>query len=343
MRPSFFAHLHPPTIPEKQSRLRYTLGAGGVSVFLILVLFVTGAIEMFAYIPTAGEAAHSVQTITFLMPFGGFIRNLHFWAAQALVLTTLVHLLRVVFTGGYAAHRKVNYLIGLGLFVLVLFLDFTGYVMRWDTDIHWMLVTGTNLLKSIPGIGLSLYRFVVGGEVPGTPTLTRFYAWHVYGLMLGLVFFGVWHIFRVRRDGGIAASPPQERESQARISRGELVRREILAVLIASFCLVALAAFFPAPIAAPMDAPQPENAAVHAPWFFLWVQYLLRFGDPFLMGVLIPLAILTILGLLPFLLPAPAPEELGRWWPKGGRAAQVTAGVLAAGIVLLTLLQAIRF
>ena len=227
--------------------------------------------------------------------------------------------------------------------MLVLFLDFTGYVMRWDADIHWMLVTGTNLLKSIPRLGLSLYRFVVGGEVPGTPTLTRFYAWHVYGLMLGLVFFGVWHIFRVRRDGGIAAPPPQERESQARISRGELVRREILAVLVASFCLVALASFFPAPIAAPMDTPQPENAAVHAPWFFLWVQYLLRFGDPFLMGVLIPLTILTILGLLPFLLPAPTPEELGRWWPKGGRAAQITAGMLAAGIVLLTLLQAVRF
>jgi quinol-cytochrome oxidoreductase complex cytochrome b subunit len=337
MKPSFFTHLHPPTIPTKQSRLRYTLGAGGISVYLILVLFVTGALEMFYYIPTAEEAAQSIQTITYLVPFGDFVRNLHYWAAQALVVTTLVHLLRVVLTGSYSQHRRFNYLLGLGLFVLVVFLDFSGYILRWDADIHWVLVTGTNLLKTIPVIGSTLYRFVLGGEDFSTATVIRFYAWHLFGLSLGLVFFGFWHLFRLRRDGGIAVPPPTSRETRERITREELVRRELMAVLVSSIILVLLAAWFPAPIAPPMDTTslgQVEHP--RAPWFFLWVQGLLRFGDPFWMGVAIPLGMLIFLAVMPYILASPAARELGKWWLRSGRSAQVIVIILLVLIVFFT-------
>lgn len=33
---------------------------------------------MFYYIPTPADAALSIQTITYLVPFGGLIRNIHF-------------------------------------------------------------------------------------------------------------------------------------------------------------------------------------------------------------------------------------------------------------------------
>ena len=60
-----------PTIPEKQARFRHTLGAGGLAVFFSLVLVVTGALEMFHYVPTPPEAGPSVQTITYFVPLGG--------------------------------------------------------------------------------------------------------------------------------------------------------------------------------------------------------------------------------------------------------------------------------
>ncbi|MCL5611706.1 MAG: cytochrome b N-terminal domain-containing protein, partial [Chloroflexi bacterium] len=122
MRPTFFHHLHPPTIPAKQSRWRYTLGAGGMAVFLALVLVTTGALEMFYYIPTPDEAARSVQTISYLVPFGGLLRNIHFWSAQLLLIVSAVHLARIVFTGSYAPPRRFNYLLGLALFVLSILL-----------------------------------------------------------------------------------------------------------------------------------------------------------------------------------------------------------------------------
>jgi quinol-cytochrome oxidoreductase complex cytochrome b subunit len=338
MRPSFFHHLHPPSIPAKQARFRYTLAAGGLAVYLVLVLAVTGILEVFYYIPTPGEAGLSIQTMTFLVPFGGLVRNLHFWAAQFLVIVSAVHLLRVVFTGAYLPPRRFNYLLGMGLFVLSILLDFTGYVLRWDEGVHWALVTGTNLVKSTPFFGTALYAILVGGTQPGPATLIRFYGWHIFGLTLAAVILMIWHIFRVRRDGGIAVPPPPLRETQARISRYELVRREVLAMLLASVALLVLALFAPAPLAPPIAAGSSLPEAIRAPWFFLWVQEMLKLGSPFLWGLVVPLALLTLLMLIPYIFPKPALSEIGRWFPKSNRLAQVVFVIILLAIMILTIL-----
>lgn len=338
MRPSFFHHLHPPTIPAAQARLRYTLGAGGLAVFLVLVLLATGLLEMFVYVPTPERAALSIQTLTFLVPFGGLIRNLHYWSAQLLVVAAGLHFLRVVFTGAFTPPRRFNYLLGVALLVLILLLDFSGYVLRWDEGIRWALVAGTNLLKTIPAAGPWLYGMVVGGAEPGLDTLVRFYAWHLFGLMLPLIIVGAWHLFRVRRDGGIAAPPPAAHSELERISRFELVRREALAALLASAALMLLAALLPAPLAPPIGQTGVVTAEARAPWFFLWVQQLLKWGNPFWMGVAIPGAILGVVIALPYVFKPVPPEQLGRWFPPAGRVSQIIAALLFLFLFSLSLL-----
>jgi quinol-cytochrome oxidoreductase complex cytochrome b subunit len=338
MRPNFFHHLHPPSIPARQARLRYTLAAGGLAVFLVLVLAVTGILEVFYYIPTPDQAAQSVQMLTFLVPFGGLVRNLHFWAAQFLVVVCLLHLLRVILTGAYLPPRRFNYVLGMGLFVLAVLLDFTGYVLRWDEGIHYALIAGTNLVKSVPLIGGLLYGSLVGGSQPGGATLIRIYGWHIFGLMLAAGILLVWHIFRVRRDGGIAVPPPRLRETQERISRCELVRREVLGMLLASVALLLLSVFTPAPLAAPITTTSSISTTARAPWFFLWVQELLKLGSPFVWGVVVPLAVLSAVTLIPYVFPKPSVAELGKWFPKSNRLAQVFfVGILLA-LLMLTVL-----
>lgn len=341
MRPSFYHHLHPPTIPAAQSRFRYTLGAGGLSVYLAFVLLVTGILEMYFYVPTPERAGASIQLITFLVPYGAVVRNMHFWAAQLLIITACIHLIRVVFTGAYAPPRQFNYLLGLALLVTSLILDFTGYVLRWDEGIRWALVAGTNLVKSIPWLGPALYGMLIGGGKPGAATLTRFYAWHIFGLVLVMIIFLTWHIFRVRRDGGIAVPPPELRKDPTRITRFELLRREILAIILASIVLMLVATFIPAPLAAPIQPSGNLTSEARAPWFFLWVQQMLKTGDPFLFGVMIPLIVLFILALIPYLLPKPIPSELGKWFPKSNRIAQILIVVIGLFIIGLTILALI--
>lgn len=340
-RANFFHHLHPPTIPAMQARWRYTLGAGGLAIFLCLILLVTGVLEMFYYSPTPEKAAISVEAITSLAPFGHLIRGLHFWSAQALVIVAAIHLLRVILTGAHVGRRRLNFLIGLGMFVLILMLDFTGYVLRWDEGIRWALVVGTNLLQTIPLLGEKLYYFIVGGSEIVSGTLIRFYTWHIFALTLGAIILGAWHIFRIRRDGGVAVAPPAQRDEKRRITRFELVNREVLAMTAAGIVLLILATLIAAPIAPPilnLDTANQINSA-RAPWFFLWVQQLLKLGDPFLWGIVVPALLLLVLALTPFIFPAPDESQLGRWLPRGGRLAQIAAVGIVAAITALTILS----
>jgi quinol-cytochrome oxidoreductase complex cytochrome b subunit len=343
MRPTFFHHIHPPSIPALQARFRYTLAAGGLAIFLMLVLGITGILEIFYYVPTPAEAAQSIQTLTFLVPFGGVIRNLHYWSAQFFLVVTAIHLFRVVMTGSYAPPRQLNYLIGMGLFLFAVLLDFTGYILRWDEGIHWALVTGTNLLKTIPGIGSLLYNAVVGGTLPGPATLLRFYGWHIFGLAAGALILVVWHVFRVRRDGGIAVPPPRLRPSQERISRFELVRREVLAMLLTLAALLLLSVFVPAPLAAPLTDSSTITASAKAPWFFLWVQQMLKWGNPFLWGVLVPVILFLLVVSLPYLFPKVEPGQFGKWFPHSARLAQIIALIVFLFVLLLSILAVLPF
>ena len=340
-KPNFFHHLHPPGIPAEQSRFRYTLAAGGLAVFLSLILFITGLLEMYYYVPSPEQAAISVETINTLVPFGKLVRNLHFWSAQFLVVVMTIHLLRVVLTGAYAKPRRFNHLLGLGLLVLILLLDFTGYILRWDEGIHWALVVGANLLKTIPWIGEGLYQFVIGGSEPGAATLIRFYAWHIFGLTVGTVILIVWHAFRVRRDGGIAVPPSSIRKDRDRITRFELLNREVLAMTVAIVVLLLFSLIVPAPIEQPISSTYAIMGDSQAPWFFLWVQQLLKVGDPFLFGVLTPVLVIVALGLIPYVLPNAKPEELGQWFPHGNRIAQILTVIIILLILVLTVLGAI--
>jgi len=340
-KPNFIHHLHPPSIPALQSRFRYTLGAGGIAVFLCLVLLITGILEMYFYIPSPEQAATSVQVITTLVPFGNLVRNIHYWSAQLLLVVMTVHLLRVVLTGAYAKPRRFNFLLGLVLLVFILLLDFTGYILRWDEGIHWALVVGTNLLKTIPWIGEGLYQFVMGGPEAGPAALTRFYAWHIFGLTIGTAILIGWHAFRIRRDGGIAVPPPIEREGKTRITRFELLRREVLATVIVGVVLLLIAAYIPAPIDQPISDASIDATDSRAPWFFLWVQQLLKYGDPFILGVVAPLLVLLVLGLIPYVLPKAKAYELGRWLPKNNRVAQVLVVLVVVGIIALTILASL--
>jgi quinol-cytochrome oxidoreductase complex cytochrome b subunit len=320
-----------------------------LSLFLVLVLILTGVLEMFYYIPTPEEAALSIQALNYFVPYGGLVRNLHFWAAQALVVTVCVHLLRVILTGAYAQPRRFNYLLGLSLFVLTLFLDFTGYVLRWDEGVRWALVAGTHLVQSIPVVGPPLYRMVIGGSQPGAPTLLRFYAWHIFGLTAGLVALISWHVFRVRRDGGLAAParetqemPGEPPEDNRRITRFELARREAIASLFALAALFLIAGLLPAPVQPPMSETGTLGGDARAPWFFLWVQQLLKWGDPFFLGVLAPAGVLAFLAFIPTLLLGPAPRELGRWFPRRARLAQILTLLIALLIFSLTILSLVN-
>ena len=149
-----------------------------------------------------------------------------------------------------------------------------------------------------------------------------------------------WHLFRVRRDGGISASPPGLRPDSRRISRFELAATEGRTALLVGLGLLLLAALVRPPLSAPIQENQLGSLIdTRAPWFFLWIQYLLRYGDAFWLGVAVPLAVLALLTALPFMASRLPPEQQGRWFPTAGRLVQVIGTLIVLGWLILTLLE----
>ncbi len=100
-----------------------------------------------------------------------------------------------------------------------------------------------------------------------------------------------------------------------------------------------LSTLAPAPIASPLQGNPSLATDTRAPWFFLWVQQLLKLGDAFLFGVLLPVAVLVFVSLIPYVLPGPDRQEAGRWFPRRGRLARIIVITLALIILGLTLLS----
>lgn len=292
--------LHPDKIPESGARLSYTFGLGGITVLGTIITVITGLLLTFYYLPTPEGANASIVLINDVVSFGALTRGLHYWGAQLMVLGATLHLARIVFTGAYRPPRELNWLIGLGLLVITLLWDFTGYVLRWDGAGFWALTVGTNLFREIPIWGDSLYRALVGDTQIGASALLRFYGWHIFGLSLVGIFGIIYHLWRLRKDGGISRPVPAIGNELAFITKNELFFREMITAALVTAALVLLTLLVPIPIgpAANLTAGAGE---VRAPWIFLWVQDLLRVVPPIWAGILAPLGVLLALALIPFI------------------------------------------
>ncbi len=200
-------------IPEAKGPVAWLYTLGSASLFVFAVQTVTGILLAMNYVPSPDHAHDSIEYIETQVLAGGFIRGLHHWGATFMVVLVLLHLLRVFFMGAYKYPREMTWLVGVGLFGLVMGFSFTGYLLPWDQKAYWATAVGTNIAKQSPFIGEYVGLVMKGAAELGAATLSRFYALHVLLLpaltagAIGLhLFLVVWH--------GI--SEPPQRESKDR-------------------------------------------------------------------------------------------------------------------------------
>jgi quinol-cytochrome oxidoreductase complex cytochrome b subunit len=199
-----FLHLHPTRIHKTHVKITHTYCLGGLSFFLFLGLTVTGVLLMFYYVPSVTSAYTDIAKLETDVRYGSLIRNMHRWMAHGMVLTVLLHMMRVFYTGAYKPPREFNWIVGVILLILTLLLSFTGYLLPWDQLALWAITVGTNMVGSAPVLGDSVVFVMRGGFDVGPNALIRFYTLHVIGLPLVAAIFMAVHFWRIRRDGGMA-------------------------------------------------------------------------------------------------------------------------------------------
>ncbi|MBI2930141.1 MAG: cytochrome b N-terminal domain-containing protein [Planctomycetes bacterium] len=211
-----FFHLHSVRTHRWSLRWPTTWGLGMITLSAFLVTLVTGVLLMFYYKPYPDVAYLSIKDIHFVVPTGRFLRNIHRWAANVMVVCVLLHMARVFFTAAYRKPREFNWVIGMLLMAVTLGLSFTGYLLPWDQLAYWAITIGANIAQSprevTDAIGLTPYfdpgglqkLLLLGSDEVGEEALIRFYLLHVIILPLILVTLIAVHFWRIRKDGGLA-------------------------------------------------------------------------------------------------------------------------------------------
>src|SRR5579863_9883618 len=212
---NFFLHLHPVKVHKNTLRPVYTMGMGLISMFLFLILVVTGILLMFYYVPSTTQAYDRMLDLRGTVAFGIFLRNMHRWSAHGMVAMVFLHMCRVFLTGAYKKPREFNWVIGVLLLLVTLFLSFTSYLLPWDQLAFWAITVGTSIAGYAPLIGKQMQFVLLGDTTVGQEALLRFYVLHVAVLPAVLVTLVGVHFWRIRKDGGLSRPEAAPEKSPA--------------------------------------------------------------------------------------------------------------------------------
>jgi quinol-cytochrome oxidoreductase complex cytochrome b subunit len=217
MTTNIFFHLHPVKVSRKSLKASYSMGLGVLTIIVFLELALTGILLMFYYVPSVERAFVDITRLQTDIPLGQLLRNLHRWGAHLMVITAALHMVRVFYTGAYKPPREFNWGVGVVLLILTLGASFTGYLLPWDQLSYWAITVGTSIASYAPVLGDTTKQMLLGGPEVSQEALTRFYALHIMVIPALLAVLISLHIWRVRKDGGLAAnevkSPDDSHES----------------------------------------------------------------------------------------------------------------------------------
>ncbi len=361
-----FLHIHPVKIYKDTLKITKTFGLGLIAFYLFIILTVTGILLMFYFIPHTEQAYHNMHDLEFAVSFGMIIRNMHRWAAHGMVAMAFLHMCRVFYTAAYREPREFNWVLGVILFILTLLLSLTGYLLPWDQLAFWATTIVSRIIGSTLFIGEKLSYLFIGGTIVGQNALIRSYVLHVVLLPFITGIFILVHFWRIRKDGGLARPEtvmvPDEKDSEPiedlksyglmNLVEGKtpqasqepeemtttwphLLFLEIVLFILVAIVMMGLSVFFDAPLeemANPAITPNPAKA----PWYFLGVQELVSWSDPFWMGVFIPNIGIILLLLIPYL--DRSQKGTGTWFHPSRRLQNIiftTFAVVFIGLIIV--------
>jgi ubiquinol-cytochrome c reductase cytochrome b subunit len=309
---SFLFHIRPRYYEAGSTILTHTFRLGFFTAFFFVLESITGIILMIYYTPSPEKAYSSILYLMTEVPYGQLLRDLHRLGAEGMVIFTALHMLRTFLTGSYKKERSFTWLTGVILLGITLFLSFFGYLLPWDQLAYWAVTIGTSMAEAAPLFGEQVNLLLRGAPDIGAGGLLRAYLLHVVllpGLLLVVLSI---HYYKVSREHGISlpakyeegdVSPEEKKAARTRIDYlPDLFTHEVFLTVLGLVLMVLTVTIFGfhAPLEHIAD-PQVTPLDTEAPWYFLWLQGLLKLGDKTLMGIIIPTVIVILLFAIPYI------------------------------------------
>jgi quinol-cytochrome oxidoreductase complex cytochrome b subunit len=272
-------------VPQHANTIKYSLG--GVTLFCFLVTIASGILMSQFYSPSPTTAYASVNYINSTSGIR-LIRGVHHWSANLALGMLIIHLLRVILTGAFRPPRILTYFVGLGLFLMIFLIYFTGTVLRWDQEGYEALTHFLAVNKLLGPIG----AFFQEDFTLSTSILSRIFALHTSNLQIIFIAIIVLKIFYIKYFA-ISPKPYQtEDDYQASLDGSStfMGHAKLLGILSACmFITIFVLAFFFQPGLFPPAKPGMEMTK--PAWiFWIFVPFENLFGIP---GILIGSAVVA--------------------------------------------------
>jgi ubiquinol-cytochrome c reductase cytochrome b subunit len=258
----------------------------------------------------------------------------------------LLHMTQVFLFGAYKYPRELTWVVGVLLLLCTLGMFFTGQVLRWDPDAYWGLAVGGSMAGRVPVLGPWLVHQVLGGQIIGGDSLSRFFSLHVFIIPGALISFLVVHLWLVLRRGisepPVPGQPVDPKTYDAKYERelekgepffGDALLKDAFFSALAVIVVVIIAAVIgPKGPSGPPD-PTIGGANPRPEWPFLWLFALLSLSPPasetFIILVF-PVLLIVALLLVPFI------SNKGERAPSRRPVAVLSVIVIATTLIVLT-------
>ena len=298
-------------IPEHSNSIKYSLGGMTLSAFGVLVI--SGILLAQFFIPDPERANRSIQYLTDQVYLGWFLRGIHFWAAEVLTVTMTLHAIRVFFTASYKNPREINWLIGIGIMVMMVTLLFTGTVLKWDQEAYEALAHFLWVADQMGVFGIPLTE----AFAQGVPLLSRIYMAHISLLpIIAIMMIGL-HLFYIKYHK-LSQLPDATKpaENIPFTQHMAYLRRSGVGIFLL-ICLLALT------LSPPLgEEPILGLEVTKPPWQFVWIYALENIWVPFL--IVAPPIIVGFLAAIPIV-----DQSKERYWKKRPLAMIILIGFIA--------------
>ena len=174
----------------------------GVLAFVVLFIqLLTGIFLTMNYKPSAADAFASVEYIMRDVEWCWPIRYMHSTGASFFFIVVFLHMFRAMLYGSYKKPRELIWLIGMGIFFVLMAEAFAGYLLPWGQMSYWGAQVIISLFGAIPFVGDAIVETIRGDYSISDITLNRFFALHVIVLPLVLVGLVFVHIVALHHVG----------------------------------------------------------------------------------------------------------------------------------------------
>jgi len=259
----------------------------------------TGVFLAFNYAPTLDAARDSVRYIQDEVTLGWLLRGLHHWAGNLALVLAAVHGWRLFWHGAYKAPRRLLWVLGCAIFLVLLGFLYTGYLLPGDERAYTGLGVMEGIAGSTPGAGEEARAVLKGGDAVSSAMLARIYTVHTVILPAALLGLVVAFVTAWRRRG--PARHHADESDEVALTPAAALKRDAFYSVFVLFVLALLAWLLQPPLGPKLDPTGAGAPDAKPEWFFLWVNEALRLagGHTFLVGAVLPGALVALALSLP--------------------------------------------